>query len=828
LDDAIRRYGEAAEISRRLDDPTGEAMARILFGVVQLRATHLDEARQALEEAHRLAPADSALAARALNFLGQVAARRADQEAARRLLGEALELYDRLGVRDRDVGIATMELGILDWRRGDLAVAEKRYLRAREIFQSDPSQRVYLAWVVQNLALVAHSRGDLATAEDLLQRALTLRQRPDRKTYGEAVARFNLASLQIERENFEGARRQLEQAIEVIAERRPGSDAEAEVLTGLARVATEQDRFAAAEEYLARAETTVRQRLPQGFDHALVHYTAGRLELARGNPAAAEERFRREITIRRRIQPATGDLARALHALARVRQQRGDPAQARRLLIEAVEALEAQRQRLGGPHEALALFTDRYAKIYKDLIALLLDGGETAAAFRISERYRAQGLLALLASRELTFGKALPEPLRRQRQENARAYDAAQAALANLASSSDPALLAQHLDGLRELQRQRAEIDRAVWQQDDRLRHLEAGRAIAPDALVGLLPAGTLLVSFVVRDDELISFTLGADAELAAERSPIPRHQLGQRVERFQLLNHHRDSDEAARRQLAQDLWSELFSVWQERLADADRLLVIADGPLHRLPFAALLTADGHYAIESWGLQQVVSATVLAELAARPARPANRVVAFADPTSTTIDGRPRPPLPAARREARGLARRFPGTTVLTGRHASEPAAKALPTTANWLHFACHARIDHRFPLDSYLALAPGRNGDNGLLQAWEVFEEMRLESDLVVLSACDSGGGRAVDGDGTIGLTRAFHFAGARSVLATQWPVADGSTADLMDHFYSALEAGASPVEALRRAQRDFLTGQTQPSRQHPFYWAGFQLFGPG
>jgi CHAT domain-containing protein len=110
-----------------------------------------------------------------------------------------------------------------------------------------------------------------------------------------------------------------------------------------------------------------------------------------------------------------------------------------------------------------------------------------------------------------------------------------------------------------------------------------------------------------------------------------------------------------------------------------------------------------------------------------------------------------------------------------------------------------------------------------LLQAWEVLESVRLDADLVTLSACDTGLGKEMGGEGVIGLTRAFQYAGARSVLASLWSVSDVSTADLMRRFYSHLRAGRSKDEALRRAQVELIHSS---AFSHPYSWAAFQLVG--
>jgi CHAT domain-containing protein len=159
-------------------------------------------------------------------------------------------------------------------------------------------------------------------------------------------------------------------------------------------------------------------------------------------------------------------------------------------------------------------------------------------------------------------------------------------------------------------------------------------------------------------------------------------------------------------------------------------------------------------------------------------------------------------------------------------------------------------VDDRFPLDSHLALSAHRGGtENGRLQAWEVFEQVRLDADLVTLSACETALGREVGGEGLIGLTRAFQYAGARSVVASLWEVSDRSTGALMTLLYAGLKQGQSKDEALRTAQLGLLRGAARPlaapwperlenllfrrsaestaeARAHPFHWAAFQLFG--
>ncbi len=342
---------------------------------------------------------------------------------------------------------------------------------------------------------------------------------------------------------------------------------------------------------------------------------------------------------------------------------------------------------------------------------------------------------------------------------------------------------------------------------------------------------------------------------------------------------------------LSKRLYRVLVEPARGAVAASDRVLLVPDGPLHLLPFGALLREtsaaspdDARYLAEWKPLHTVLSATVYAELkkTRRSAPPASSggplLAAFGDPRyprkithgnpEDVADARLRSaarlgflgelePLPHSRREVEGIAALYPSDTAKTylGRDATEERAKAVSRDTRMLHLAAHGRVDDRFPLNSWLALslpeAPADGQDNGLLQVWEIFERVRLDADLVVLSACESGLGQEQGGDGLIGLTRAFQYAGARSVLASLWQVRDQATAELMVRFYRHLRSGLPKAEALRAAQLELIrgpveirpasggridsSGKAEPGADGepvtkdfsaPYYWAAFQLIG--
>lgn len=192
-------------------------------------------------------------------------------------------------------------------------------------------------------------------------------------------------------------------------------------------------------------------------------------------------------------------------------------------------------------------------------------------------------------------------------------------------------------------------------------------------------------------------------------------------------------------------------------------------------------------------------------------------------------------LPGSRDEVTAIARLFPGrSTTYFGTNATEARAQSLDRSAKYIHFAVHGILNARLPLDSSLALAvptrASKDEGNGLLQAWEIFEHLRLNAELVTLSACETALGKEVSGDGLIGLTQAFLYAGARTVAASLWVVDDAATSHLMQRFYANIRAGQTKDEALQNAQRELIAlgRRSTPSSAlgRPAAWAAFVING--
>jgi CHAT domain-containing protein len=281
---------------------------------------------------------------------------------------------------------------------------------------------------------------------------------------------------------------------------------------------------------------------------------------------------------------------------------------------------------------------------------------------------------------------------------------------------------------------------------------------------------------------------------------------------------------------------------WLPR-GDGRLLTIVPHGPLLRLSFAALQNERGKYLLEGYRLHYTPALSVL-EFTARRKRPGGdeSLLLVASPSPSSVKAERLAPLPGAKREADAIARVSKGASlrVLAGADAREARIRENAGTWTTIHFAVHGIVSDERPLTSYLALTRGSQDaaadDDGRLTAGEIYG-LDLRADLVVLSACRTAGGR-VTGDGIVGLTRAFIYAGAASVVAPVWDLIDETTPQLFEAFYAARRRGEPTSAALRASQLQMLRAlragsiavATAAGRfvvpDHPSIWGGLQLWG--
>jgi CHAT domain-containing protein len=357
------------------------------------------------------------------------------------------------------------------------------------------------------------------------------------------------------------------------------------------------------------------------------------------------------------------------------------------------------------------------------------------------------------------------------------------------------------------------------------------------------------ILEYFCADDRLFMWAIDPDGGVHAASAAISRQQL---VDLTAALRRAMAADDFVdSRPLLRRLHHTLIEPVASHLPhDRDRLLtIVPHGPLFLISFAALLDERDTYLVERHTLAYSPSVSILPYTnanRARATRPgAAPLLIVGNPAMPHPPGEADalPALPGAEQEAQAIASLFRSSRVrvLTGAEASERAFRQLAGGHATIHLATHASIRDDAPMRSYLALAQDETAasaasdsvGDGLLTVGDVFT-LDLRAQLVTLSACDTGLGQ-VSGEGVVGLSRAFIYAGAASVLVSLWRVADAVTTTEMQMFYrEAARTGGNKAAALARAQRQMIAllragaleagGRRLP--EDPLFWAAFVLVG--
>lgn len=835
-------------LDRRVDRRAGLALAERL---VPLR----DDASPA-RRAHALL-----LRGRARSLVRDNAGASADADAALALVGDGI-----------DAAQARVLLGFSALRGGERARAADAFEAARTALETLAPGSLELGAVLAQQATLAGISG----ADDTLARfetALALLRvlASDLPLLGTTTMNAHLMAMQ--RRRFDAAEAYARESLAAMRANAPGTLFEQQARTALADVLLRRAQFAEAEALFTEAVTAADAIDPASYEALSTRLQLGQAQLAQGRHADAHALFDGLIAAID-AAPSEGPIGTTtldadarvyrMHAaigLGRYDEARADGewALARYEALNRAETIRAEA--LLGIGEAAWRAGDLVAARARAEDALARYSAVGAGAIQLSTAH-------FLRARVRRDGGDVDGALA----DYAAAIDGLERHRAVVGGDDDirARWAAQYQDYYKEpmLLRARrgdaagaAALERRYRAQ--LLRRLLAAPDAAPDAWAAqddpgqALGADQALVSFVVATDAVLAFTWRAD-----DRAPrvdllaSPAADLGARVDRLRLLSARAGATQdtvAAFDAQSLELYRLLFVPLLPAIDDAPRWILVTDGALRRLPFAALATREGAQPtrlIEARTLAFAPSPAVYAHAVPRPDA-ATAVVGFAD-VDPALAPAPDPtrhadlstPLPGARREVEALAdlhgERARG---YLGADATEARAREQAPSAAILHFAVHGVLDARDPARSFLALARGAGGsdDDGRLSAAEI-ATLELPGTLVVLSSCDSALGDDAGGEGLLGMSRALGAAGASSVLGTLWRVPDAPTARVLTEFHRALHGGAPPDVALAEAQRAWLSRARKPGwmdrvgqalglvdplpadPQQPFHWAGFVL----
>lgn len=524
------------------------------------------------------------------------------------------------------------------------------------------------------------------------------------------------------------------------------------------------------------------------------------LDLVRNRLPQALERFDAALTLARKVGPGLDYLVLMDRAEALRLSNRRDEAVTD--LRAAVAIISDLRANVTSDQSKIA-FMDSVQAAFHSLADLLFDLRRVEEALEVAEASRARAFADLLLQRQVHGRAPVPPSFAALRTAVAKAGDRP---ASSDTTNADPVNAA--LDRIRS---ERPQLANAVTAESPRVADI---RQLASRL-------GATILEYLVTERRVTAWVVTPSGVVHGAILPASPREIAKLADvRTQIEGTYRLADSADTHGALKALHRSLIEPLAKWLpaSPARRIIIVPHGPLALVPFAALENSQGAPLIERHTLSYVPSLSVSSLLARDGRSDADAALIVADPPPPA--GARLPRLPASVQEGRRIATHLTGLkpTLLSGPAATETAVKERSRSARVLHFATHGLVSETAPLTSSLVLAPGE-GDDGFLRVDEVLW-LDLNADLVVLSGCSTGAGK-LSGDGILGLSRAFLFAGTPSLVVTQWDIADDPTMVLMDRFYAELQKGADKAQALRRAQL-----ATRAKYPHPAYWASFVLIG--
>ncbi len=866
---------QALEIHRSLSDRAGiaEALYQIAkaSGILGDRARALSAHQEAIAIWQELDQPEDA--ARGLVGIGRTYTAFGDTEAALIAYGKALAVSRERADRNLAADVLN-ETGVVHRQLGQPQKALNDFRSALDLVQATKNSSLETK-LRNNLGAILWNS---SPREALRQFAATLQiYQETNQAEEQASALNNLGSLLLKLGAPQQAREFLLRALPLCRDPRN----RATTLLGIGRAEGELGNLKEAQARLDEA-LRLQQSVADRADEAQTRRVQGFLLLELGEPAQARRAFSESLRIMNELGDRSSKVS-ALRGLARAEADLGEVesarlgfeaarkqaedvgnlseealvlaeagllehkagrlVQARAQLESAIQLIESFQSEIGGE----SLRAQHFAKVretYEHYVDILMqlhratpDAGLHEVAFEAAERSRARRLLDVLTRAQIDVNTGDPrlkeEELKLRVELNAKA-----SARMSLPPGPERETIAQEIQALSA----QYQVVEAQLTSQGHYADLTQPSVSVTD-IQKLLDDGTVLLEYLLGEERSYLWVVTPDSLTAHElpaRSEIER--LARQV--HDALSSPSERDLSERRALRLFSMS-LIAPFLNGL-EGKRLAIVADGPLQYVPFVTLPVSEDPSApllIAEHEIVMLPSAAVLKEIrrmeAERKPEPLSLAI-FADPVylgpEPTAPTSP-PVAPAllrgtslerlswSRREAEEIAAEAGGHKVLKALSYEATRELALSDQISGfrlIHFATHGFVDSDQPYLSGLALSElDKNGRKleGHLLLQDLYS-LHLQADLVVLSACETGLGRDMRGEGILGLTHGFLHAGASQVIASLWPVRDRAAAELMQRLYRAmLRDGMRPSAALRAAQ---LQMQAQRNWRDPYFWAAF------
>ena len=883
---ALDYYNQALPLSRAVGDRAVEAVALHDIGRVY---SALGEQQQALDYFNQALPLFRAVGDRkneatTLGYIGNVYSALGEQQQALDYYNnQALPLFRAVG--DRAGEAATLNsIGLVYSGLGDKQLALDYYNQALHLSRAE-GDRAGEATTLNNIGLVYSGLGDKQLALDYHNQALHL-SRAEGDRAGEAATLNNIGHVYFDLGDKQLALDYYNQALPLF--RAEGNRAgEATTLVGIGNFYSALGDKEQALDYYNQA-LHLSRAVSNRVGEATTLNNIGFVYSALGDKEQALDYFNQARPLFRAVGDREGE-ATTLGNLALLYRQQGDLTAALKHIDAAIALIEYMRASFTNQDLQTAYFST-VQSYYQFKIDLLMPMGEEEAAFNTSEAARARGLLELLNESQVDIRQGVAPNLLAEEQALRQTLQTLEARRIALQSGDHTpeaaAVLDQESDDvLRQLEQNLAEIRQVSPAYVDLVKPQPL---TLPEIQRQVLDQDTVLLQYALGDEQSYLWVVGSGAGQFQSYTLPGQAEITTAANRFlssvSIPGSFAFSDVKRTGEALRDVVLPELPTW----AVGKRLLVMGDGRLYEVPFAALpvlgqedyapllteheilspssassiailrqslgnraaapktlaVLADPVYRsdderVAGRGQPVPVSNTLVSQervASQNHSTPISNTLISYDPNAATLtrtlrdlDLRNIARLPYTRAEAEAILPLVPAeqrTAVFDFAANHDWITSADLSQYRLVHMATHGFVNPDNPALSGVVLAlvdeQGNTRSNGFLRLHDIFN-LRLNADLVVLSACETGLGSQVGGEGLVGLSRGFMYAGAERLAVSLWAISDSGTAQVMSQFYGHMLAGEqmTPAEALRETQRTMWE-----AGESPYYWAAFTLQG--
>lgn len=858
----------------------GPGTARMLINLAILYSNTGDYAQVSAfsSEALKLTRAlgDKSLECSSLGLLAEAESATSNFKAATAAYQE-MEVIARGGGFKRQEATALISLSEIYRQQGEGLKAldlVRQGLKIRE----DMKDLRFQSKALTSMGIVYDTLGQSRLAVESLTKAVAISNqigdRPD-----ESMALVNLGVVLDQAHRYSEAAPVLIKALELARSvgDKSGIGSSLGTLGGIER---EQHHYKTAEKYLQEATRAFHELGYEENEASCIDELAS-VCLYQGKYAEALRGYQKAIVIYRKLGSRLF-AANTLGNIGLAQYRQGKLADAEATFRKCTAEYEDVRAGLGASPEGKAEFSGRRFEIYQTYINILVKRGRIGEAFSMVQQTKSRSLIDLLNGGNLSMQKEMTESEKSEEHALRSVADQINAQMVKEGAQNEIGAKNRYASLKRELQTAENKLSAFTAQlfvSHPNLARRRSAGTVTLAQIAAQIPANTALLEYVSGQKPLVFVVSSRKGKASVTATAISLS--GEKLEkqcselRDALSNPTKPYIEASA-----ILYKALIQPVAAQIKGKTRLIICPDGAMWDVPFAALClpgSPNSTFLAEHFEIDYAYSATIeqselrpRAKTAAvksllilanpdfggasrfgdsalipgqRPIEPPSRPI---EPPSRPIEPPSRPieppsrdlgegiragivELPGTQLEAENLAHLYPKAKVLTRKQAQESAFVSEASQYQYLHIASHAFFNDASPMLSSVILAtPSTDQYHGYLTAREIFD-LKLNADLVVLSACNTARGEKRSGDGLIGLSYALFAAGVPAQVVSQWSVDDRATATLMTRFYSNMKRGQPKGASLRNATLTFLNPKMPGNLvkwRHPYYWAPFILLG--